>query len=369
LRLGRWRSKISRDNETVRIGLLGCGRVAQHYRSILLSGNVTGFTVSACCDLDIDKASDIASNFGADVYQDIDTFLDSSETDVVLVMTPSGSHYENAKRVLESGRHAVVEKPISLIPEHALELTKLASDRGLMYSVIFQNRYNPAIQLLRRTMDQGRFGKIVTSTVRLRWCRYQSYYEDGWHGTWAQDGGVINQQAIHHIDALNWLCGPVTSVSAAMDCRVNQLEAEDTMVAALKFENGALGTIEVTTAARPEDIEASLSVVGEEGMAVIGGIALNLVDTWSFVDPQPEDETLPQTHSQHVPTGYGLSHGPFLQEIIDRLARGQSDAPIPGDEAVKAVNLVHALYASCESGAWTHLVDEPRSQRLGNLKQ
>ena len=109
----------------------------------------------------------------------------------------------------------------------------------------------------------------------MRWCRLQDYYEDGWHGTWKYDGGVINQQAIHHVDALNWLLGPVDSLTATITNRLNNLEAEDTLVSIMKFENGALGTIEATTAARPEDFEASLSVVGENGMVLVGGIALN----------------------------------------------------------------------------------------------
>ena len=355
-------------NNNIQIALLGCGRVAQHHRKILTSGTVNGFDVSACCDTNRAAAENLAATFGAEIYTDSNSFFDNVDADVIVILTPSGMHYEHAKAALEAGRNVLVEKPITLIPEQAYELIDLADRKGLMYSVIFQNRFNSAIQLLRRTLDEGRFGKIITATIRLRWCRYQDYYEDGWHGTWAQDGGVINQQAIHHIDALNWLCGPVESLSATMGRRLNELEAEDTLVASLRFENGALGTIEATTAARPEDFEASLSVVGEKGMAVIGGIALNIVDTWSFVESRPEDEGNRLSHSQEVPTGYGLSHGPYLQATIDGLLANKTNGPISGQEGVKALELVHALYTSCETNSWTNIADKPRSKRLGQSK-
>ena len=234
-----------------------------------------------------------------------------------------------------------------------------------MYAVILQNRLNPAMQKLKQTFDSGRFGKLVLATIRLRWCRYQKYYEDGWHGTWKMDGGVLTQQAIHHLDALQWVCGPIQEVVAAQTNALNKLEAEDTTVATVKFLNGCLGAIEVTTAARPEDFEASISVVGEKGMVVIGGIALNKIETWHFVDPQPEDETVPINFSQEVPSGYGLSHGPLMQEIVNRLNSGRTDPPITGTDSSHCVNLAHALYRSAESKGWVSLKENPISDRLG----
>jgi len=258
-----------------------------------------------------------------------------------------------------------VEKPITMLPGEAEELNKLAAKHDIMYAAAFQNRLNPAVRCLQRAIERKRFGKIVTATIRLRWCRHQSYYEDGWHGTWVQDGGVINQQAIHHVDALNWLLGPVDSVCVATGNRLNLLEAEDTLVAAVRYSSGALGTIEATTAARPEDLEASLSVVGEKGMALIGGIALNKIETWKFVEPEPEDADTPSLYSQEVPTGYGLSHGPLLQEIIDRLQRGSKIPPVTAEDALRTTELVHALYRSDEIGGWVRLADKPVSHRLG----
>lgn len=348
------------------IAFIGCGRVAQHYVKILTQLDpVPGLKVVGCCDLVRSKAEEIAAPFGAAVFTDAAEMLAAVRPDMVAVLTFSGLHHQHARMALEVGCHVLVEKPIAMIPEHAYELIDLAAKRGLFYGVAFQNRYNPAIRKLREVVDSGRLGQITTATIRLRWCREQGYYEDGWHGTWAQDGGVINQQAIHHVDALNWICGPVERVCTATANRLNKLEAEDTLVAAVQFSTGALGTIEATTAARPEDFEASLSVVGEKGIVQLGGIALNRIDIWRFVDPQPGDDDVPRLHSQEVPTGYGLSHGPLLKDWMQRLEQGADEPPIPGAQAVKAVELVHALYASLETGGWQRLADAPRSRRLG----
>lgn len=353
----------------VRIAATGCGRVAQHYRRILDSGVVSGWKMVGFCDVLAERSGDFARHFDARAFTNHEEMLDQCRPDLVLVLSPSGLHYEQTRAALERGLNVLVEKPITMRPSEARELTALARDTGVMYGVAFQNRLNPAIRCLQRAIAADRFGRIVTATIRLRWCRQQAYYEDGWHGTWAQDGGVINQQAVHHVDALNWLLGPVDSVCAATANRLNRLEAEDTMVATVRFASGALGTIEATTAARPEDFEASLSVVGEKGLALIGGIALNKVETWRFVQPTPEDAEAPYQYSQEVPNGYGLSHAPLLQQMIDALRAGSIVPPIGADEAVRTTELVHALYRSSESGGWIRLADRPESERLGKSRR
>lgn len=351
--------------DVIGIAVIGCGRVAKHYRKILDSGVVSGWKIVGSCDIVEDRAADFASHFNSCSFTDYEKMLVGSLPDLVLVLTPSGLHHIHARMALERGVHVLAEKPIAMRPSEARELDALARAKGLMCGVAFQNRLNPAIQCLRQALVNGRFGRIVTATIRLRWCRYQDYYEDGWHGTWHQDGGVINQQAIHHVDALNWLMGPVDAVCAVAGNRLNRLEAEDTMVAVVRFASGALGTIEATTAARPLDFEASLSVVGEKGLAVIGGIALNKVETWHFVEPTPEDSEIPERFSQDVTNGYGLGHAPLLQGIIDSLRKGSIEPPVSADQGSRTTELVHALYSSYERGCWVSLVDKPVSSRLG----
>ena len=296
-----------------RIAIIGCGRVAQHYKKIFDSGVVSNWALVGLYDIIGDRSEYLAEHFKTKSFNSFEAMLESESPDLVLILTPSGLHYKHAKIAFNYNCNVLCEKPITMLASQAEELKKIAFAKNLMYGTAFQNRLNPAITVLEKAIKDNRFGKIITATIRLRWCRYQDYYEDGWHGTWAQDGGVINQQAIHHVDAISWLLGPIESVNATITNRLNNLEAEDTLVAIMKFENGALGTIEATTAARPEDFEASLSVVGEKGMVLVGGIALNKIETWEFVESVLEDKLIPGQYSQEVETGYGISHGPLLQ--------------------------------------------------------
>jgi predicted dehydrogenase len=167
------------------------------------------------------------------------------------------------------------------------------------------------------------------------------------------------------VDVINWLLGPIKSINATTTNRLNKLEAEDTLVAIMKFKNGALGTIEATTAARPEDFEASLSVVGEKGTVLVGGIALNKIEIWKFVESHKEDKMIPLICSQEVDTGYGLSHGPLLQGVIKTLKSGGTDSLVSPFEAISTARVVHALYRSDELQSWVELKDNPISKRLG----
>ena len=299
-------------------------------------------------DLVEEKARDMASRLSCEWCIGDEQLLCRDDIDLVVIMSESGHHYEHANSALASGKHVVVEKPPCMFPAQIQELKQLARKSGLMYAPVFQNRFNPAMRVLKEAQDTGRFGKLVCVSVRLFWCRYQEYYEDGWHGTWRMDGGVINQQAIHHVDAMRWVCGPVSSVIALQDKRLNKLEAEDTTVAVVRFEDGALGTIEATTAARPEDMDASLTLIGESGYASIGGIALNMVNQWCFSDQVDDGEEVKRSWSQEVENGYGYSHGPLLQEIIQRVHSDSIVPPISADSAADTVALIHSLYRSAE---------------------
>jgi len=349
----------------IRIVAIGCGRVAQHYKKILDSGVVSNWMMAGFYDILSDRSEYFAQHFNTKSYASFESMLETAKPDLVLILTPSGLHYQHTKIAFDYDCNVLCEKPIAMLPSQAEELNKIAIAKNLMYGTAFQNRLNPAITALRKALKESRFGKIITATIRLRWCRYQDYYEDGWHGTWAQDGGVINQQAIHHVDTINWLLGPIESINATITNRLNDLEAEDTIVAIMKFENGALGTIEATTAARPEDFEASLSVVGEKGMVLVGGIALNKIVTWEFVEAISTDKSIPAQCSQEVENGYGISHGPLLQGVIDALQKGKIDTIAPPEDAINTAKVVHALYKSDEERCWIELADNPVSNRLG----
>jgi len=349
----------------INIGVVGCGRVAQHYKKIFDSQIISDYKFVGFCDLLKDKADFFASHYHTESFTCFEQMLRDTSPDLVFILSPSGEHYHHTKTAFDHNCHVLCEKPITMLPDEAKELEEIAFNKKLMYGVAFQNRLNPSIIALKNAVESGRFGKIITSTIRVRWCRYQDYYEDGWHGTWLHDGGVINQQAIHHVDAINWIFGPIDMVNATITRRLNKLEAEDTLVAILKFENGALGTIEATTAARPEDFEASLSVVGENGMVEIGGIALNQITTWKFINPIPEDEEVPLKFSQDVPNGYGMSHAQLINKTLEALINKKFIPPVTSKDAALTTKIIHSLYKSDETKSWVKIRDGEISQRLG----
>jgi len=353
------------NKKEINIVFVGCGRVANHYKNLINSNNLKNFKVIGVCDVNLDKAKKFAKDFSEKFFENLEEMLNQKKIDLAIICSPSGMHYSHASILINKGINVLVEKPLTLTIHQSEKLEIMAKENKVLLNVAFQNRFNPAVQILKKNFLEGRFGKIVTSTIRLRWCRYQEYYNDEWHGKWASDGGVINQQAIHHIDALNWIVGPVEKVCAISTNRLNQLEAEDTLVAILKLKDGGLGTIEATTAARPEDFEASISVVGEKGMVEIGGIALNQIKTWKFIDKIDTDSNVIQKYSQDVPTGYGLSHITLLQKIIDSLLKKEKKNIISAKETILSTKLIHALYKSDETKKWVLLSDEPISQRLG----
>lgn len=353
------------SSNKVNIAFIGCGRVANHYKLLMNSNVLKNFIVQSVCDTNLEKAKKFSEGFSKTFFDNIEAMLSQKNIDLAIICTPSGMHYAHASILINRGIDVLVEKPLTLTIHQSKNLESLADKNKVSLNVAFQNRFNPAIQILKKSFDEGRFGKIVTSTIRLRWCRYQNYYDDEWHGKWHSDGGVINQQAIHHIDTFNWILGPVEKVCSITSNQLNYLEAEDTLVAILKLQNGGLGTIEATTAARPEDFEASISIVGEKGMAEIGGIALNKIKMWKFINSIEGDADIIKKNSQDVPNGYGLSHITLLQKIIDSLLTKEKKNIISAKESILSTKLVHALYKSDETKKWVYLNEEPISQRLG----
>lgn len=346
-----------------RVGVLGCGRVSARYREVLGRELSDRVQVVAAADLDPGKAASFAEAVGARPVDGIPSLI-AERPDLVCVLTESGNHARHALELIEAGIHVLVEKPVALRPEDAERVRDAAAAKGVVCAVVKQNRYNPAMRFMRQMVDEGRIGRLVTAGIRVHWSRHQDYYDDPWHGRWAMDGGVLAQQAIHHLDALQWLGGPIESVCAAGAAILNRLEAEDTAIGLVRFKSGALGTIEATTSARDEDFEASLHLVGEEAMAKIGGRALNRIELWRPVHPRQGDERAAETYSQDVPTSYGLGHGPLLGEVLDALEEG-TRPPIDVDEALTSLRLVHALYASMERGGWVRLDELPTSSLLG----
>lgn len=354
-------------SKTIKFSIVGCGRVAQHYLKIFKQKKIKNFQILSVCDLDENKSISFAKRFKAKAFIDIEKMLDQTKPDIVLVLTISGQHFLNCKKILNLGFNVICEKPLSMSSEQCLKLDKIAKLKKKILGVVFQNRLNPSIKLLKKYVDNKRFGKIISISVKLVWCRYQSYYNDGWHGTWLNDGGVTNQQAIHHIDVLNWMFGPLTSVSSIMANRANKLQAEDTMVSIFETHRGGLGTIEVTTAARPKDYEASITITGTKGNVKIGGVALNKIENWEFANETKNiSKLIKKKYSQAVPTGYGLSHIDYLNESIKVLINKKNKFPVSAIDAARTQKLIHAIYLSNEKNKKIFITNKDiKSKYLG----
>ena len=257
----------------IKIGLIGTGRVAEHYVQIskILKDDIL---IQAVYDRDRDICSNFAKKHELNYLNNYDQFI-NQDIDCVFVLTPSGSHFEVAKSVLKLGISVVIEKPVVLNISEGIELEKLAKKNQVFVRSIFQNRLNKPMVLAKSLIGKESLGRPLLGSVKLYWCREQAYYEDEWHGTWGMDGGVLNQQAIHHLDAINWLIGEFDTVYGMGTNLINILEAEDTFSALLFRDDGLQVTFQATTALRPSDKLAELHIVFEKGEIKIGGIALN----------------------------------------------------------------------------------------------
>lgn len=347
-------------------GLMGCGRIAQKHAEILGGNHVRGGKLTAVCDIVPEKAAAFGSKYNVPYYTNVDEMINANpDIDVVNILTPSGNHAENVIHVASYGKHIVVEKPMALRLSDADAMIKACDHHGVRLFVVKQNRFNKAVQRLREALDQRRFGKIVAGTVRVRWCRNQSYYDQAsWRGTWASDGGVFSNQASHHVDLLEWMLGTPMSVFAMTRTALANIEVEDTGFALVRFENGAIGCIEATTATRPRDLEGSISILGEKGSVVIGGFAVNKIQTWEFSEPMEIDKYVFEESSQTPPNVYGFGHIPYLENVVDSIENKKA-ALVDGLEGRRSLELISAIYESVESGNEVQLHYSPKKCRLG----
>ncbi|MES2356539.1 MAG: Gfo/Idh/MocA family oxidoreductase [Pseudomonadota bacterium] len=349
----------------VRFGLLGCGRIAKRHADLLGLEQIKGARLVAVCDNVKERADSFADKYKVPACYDLDELLSRSDIDVVSVLTPSGMHAAHVIAVAKAGKHVVVEKPIALQLDDADAMIRACDKAGVMLFVVKQNRFNVPVVKAREALDAGRFGKLVLGTVRVRWCREQSYYDtDSWRGTWRFDGGVLANQASHHVDMLEWFMGDVESVHARATTALVNIEAEDTAVATLKFRNGALGIIEATTAARPKDMEGSISILGETGAVEIAGFAVNKIRTWQFSPQLSSDDDVIEKYSVNPPNVYGFGHQAYYQHVVDCLANGRA-ALVDGLEGRRSLELISALYESIETGQEVALRFRPKRCRLG----
>ncbi|MEL7538054.1 MAG: Gfo/Idh/MocA family oxidoreductase [Pseudomonadota bacterium] len=351
----------------IRFGLVGCGRIARRHADLLGKGEIAGAELVAVCDVDEAKARKYGEEFGIPYYSDMREMAALPDVDALAVLTESGYHAENVLTLAPFGKHLLVEKPMALTLADADRMIAACDKHDVRLFVVKQNRFNLPVVKLREALEAGRFGRLVMGTVRVRWCRRQAYYDqDEWRGTWALDGGVLANQASHHIDLLEWMMGQVDSVYAVSRTALADIEAEDTAVVVLKFTNGALGIIEATTATRPTDLEGSLSLLGEHGTVEIAGFAVNEIRHWRFEEPTSDDDNVLEKFSTNPPNVYGFGHREYYQHVVECIQHDKQQL-VDGLEGRKSLELISAIYESIETGNEVKLRFSPAECRLGIL--
>jgi UDP-N-acetyl-2-amino-2-deoxyglucuronate dehydrogenase len=295
--------------EKLRFGILGCGVIGPHHARAI--AGLQSAELVAVADVVPELAEKLAGEYGCSPYPSLEEMLSSVDLDAVCICTPSGMHAEDAITALEAGKDVVIEKPVDVTLKAADRLLEVQRATGGKVAVVSQHRFDAATQAVHEAVGRGEFGRLTSGSAEVRWWRSQSYYDSGgWRGTWELDGGgVLINQAIHSIDLLQWLMGPVVEVTAYTGLLAHErIEVEDTAVAILKFAGGALGTIVATTAAYP-GLTARIAVHGDRGSAII------------------DDDELRYFHAGDGQEGdaYGASGGENqAEEVMERFGKAES---------------------------------------------
>ena len=349
----------------LKLALIGCGRIAKRHSELLGLKQIKGAELVAVCDNVFDKAKKIGLLFDVPAYADMDEMMQNENIDIAVVLTPSGLHAKHVINLAKYGKDIIVEKPMALTLDDADTMIEVCDKNFCRLFIIKQNRFNVPVVKLREAHQAKRFGKLILGTVRVRWARHQQYYDqDDWRGTWAMDGGVLTNQASHHVDLLEWMMGDVESVFAHATTALANIEVEDTAVVSIKFKSGALGIIEATTAARPRDLEGSISVLGEKGSVVIGGFAVNKMECWAFEEELEGDNKVLEQFSVNPPNVYGFGHQAYYEHVVECISGGGKNL-VDGLQGRKSIELISAIYESVETGKEVFLRFKPQKCKLG----
>jgi UDP-N-acetyl-2-amino-2-deoxyglucuronate dehydrogenase len=287
--------------------------------------------------------------------------LEHPGINTVAIATPSGMHFEHALEVMERYRkNVIVEKPTFMKPSQVQRAYKAAKKAEVRIFPVFQNRHNLAVQRVLKGLREGELGALRSAAVRVRWCRPQRYYDLApWRGTYAMDGGCLTNQGVHHIDLLRKLGGEVLRVCSTHRTLGAAIEVEDMATAIFEFGNGAVGSLEITTAARPVDYEASLSLVCEKGLAQIGGIAVNELQIYT-----PDPGACAASSEDFSGNVYGNGHQQMYSEIVAALSGGTAFSA-EYEDVLASMKLLNAFYRSDECASWVQVDDAAESSRLG----
>ena len=332
----------------IRFALVGCGRIsANHFDAI--EKHESRIKLVDVCDKNPDALKQAINRTKAIGHLNLSELLQNTTADLVVLATPSGLHPDQAIQVAQSGRHVMTEKPMATKWSDGLRMVKACEDASVRLFVVKQNRRNATLQLLKKAIEQGRFGKIYSVAVNVFWTRPQAYYDSAkWRGTWEFDGGALMNQASHYIDLLDWLMGPVESVMTYTATLARDIEVEDSGVVALRWRSGTLGTVNVSMLTYPKNMEGSITILGENGTVRIGGVAVNEIQKWEFSELRVEDAEI-ENASYQTTSVYGFGHELYYNNVIKTL-RGEAEPETDGREGLKTLELLIAMYLSARDG-------------------
>lgn len=332
----------------IKFALVGCGRISsKHFQAI---EQIEDAEIITCADIIEKRAKEASDKYHIkSYYKDYKKMLDNEDVNAVLICTPSGMHpsmgIESASRKI----HVITEKPMAIDLKSADKLVNSCDENEVELFVVKQNRLNPSIQLLKKAIDKGRFGRLFSANATVRWTRPQSYYDMAkWRGTWEFDGGAFMNQASHYFDLIQWLMGPVESVMAFTTTLNHNIETEDEGAGIIHFRNGAIGVVEVTMNTYPKNYEGSITIMGEYGTVKIGGVAVNKIEHWEFKDYDDDDKMVGSVTTD--PTSiYGFGHLGYFRNVVD-VFQNKAKPSIDGRSGRKSLELVLAMYKSARTG-------------------
>lgn len=332
----------------IRFALIGCGRIAQNHFAAITQ-HTDRCELTDVCDTSANALQAAVDKTGARGHSNLSDLLQQTTADCVILTTPSGLHPAQAIKVAESGRHVMTEKPMATRWKDGLAMVEACDKADVRLFVVKQNRRNATLQLLKRAVEQNRFGRIYSVSINVFWTRPQEYYDSAkWRGTWEFDGGAFMNQASHYIDLLDWLIGPVESVMAYTGTLARDIEVEDSGVAALRWRSGAMGTLNVTMLTYPKNLEGSITILGEKGTVRVGGVAVNEIQHWAFDEDFPEDDEIKQANYTTTSV-YGFGHPLYYDNVIKSL-QGLAEPETDGREGLKSLELLIAMYLSARDG-------------------
>jgi UDP-N-acetyl-2-amino-2-deoxyglucuronate dehydrogenase len=338
-----------------KFGIVGLGLIAEFHAKAI--EDMSNCVVYSCMDFSEQKVNDFSNKFGCTGYSDLTEMLTDPELDIVTVCTPSGTHMEISLKIINAGKHLIVEKPLEITLDKCDAIIDAAQKKGVKLATIFPSRFHASSQHVKTALSKKRFGRLVLGDAYIKWFRTQEYYDNGgWHGTKSLDGGgALMNQSIHAIDLLQWFMGPVESVKAYTQTLGHErIEVEDVATAVLKFKNGALGVIEGSTAVYPGYLK-KIEISGLEGSVTLEESSLI---KWDFKEEQDEDKTIRNKFKSNSNSGGGASdpgaisykpHQWQFEDFVKSLDSGHRSV-VEGEEGRKAVEIILAIYESADSG-------------------